>query len=107
MLRAYLIQLRQSCFLKTPDEAAKVYYAGNSGITVETANLWAANEVPAQVVQCIDAGENVAVETVLSSDKYEPIIRHAHSKGYQVGMSASALPGAGEGEGFQGPRGNA
>ncbi len=46
------------------------------------------------MVQCIDAGENVAVETVLSSDKYEPIIRHAHSKDYQVGMIYLALESA-------------
>ncbi len=52
--------------LFNPDEAARVYYAGNPGITVEAANLWAANAIPAQVVQCIDAGENVAVETVKS-----------------------------------------
>lgn len=33
--------------------------------------------IPAQAVEGIDAGENVAVETVLSSDKYQPIVRHA------------------------------
>jgi predicted ABC-type ATPase len=54
--------------LLSPDEAAKVYYASNPGITVDAANLWAANAIPAQVIRCIDAGQNVAVETVLSSD---------------------------------------
>lgn len=91
--------------LFNPDEAARVYYASNRGITVEAANLWAGNAIPAQVVQCIDAGENVAVETVLSSDKYEPVIHHAHRTGYQVGMSACALPGAGSCKGFKGTRG--
>lgn len=80
--------------LLNPDEAAKVYYAGNPGTTTDAANLWAANAIPAQVVQCIDAGENVAVETVLSSDKYRPIIDHARKAGYQVGMIYLALESA-------------
>ncbi|HEV3111970.1 MAG TPA: zeta toxin family protein [Candidatus Binataceae bacterium] len=80
--------------LFNPDEAAKVYYASSPGITVEAANLWATNAIPAQVVQCIDAGENIAVETVLSSDKYESVIHHAHSAGYQVGMIYLALESA-------------
>jgi predicted ABC-type ATPase len=80
--------------LLNPDEAAKVYYAGHPGTTVDAANLWAANAIPAQVVQCIDVGETVAVETVLSSDKYVPIIDHAHKSGYQVGMIYLALDSA-------------
>src|SRR5271167_2444030 len=56
--------------------------------------LWAANAIPAQVVRCIAAGENVAVETVLSSAKYEPIVPHAHSSGCQVGMIYLALESA-------------
>lgn len=47
-----------------PDDAAKVYYASNPGVTPGAADYWAANAIPAQVIQCIDAGENVAVETV-------------------------------------------
>jgi predicted ABC-type ATPase len=39
-------------------------------------------------------GENVTVETVLSSDKYEPIIKRARSIGYQVAMVYLALEGA-------------
>jgi predicted ABC-type ATPase len=80
--------------LLNPDDAAKVYYAGNPGISPDDANLWAANVIPAWVEQCINAGENVAVETVLSSDKYEPIIGHAHKAGYQVGMIYLALESA-------------
>jgi hypothetical protein len=72
--------------LFNPDEAARIYYASNPEITVEAANLWAANAVPAQVVQCIDAGENVAVETVLSSD-------NAHMA-FEIGAASFAFGAA-------------
>ena len=80
--------------LFNPDDAAKVYYASNPGVTFAAANYWAANAIPAHVIQCIDAGENVAVETVLSSEKYEPIIDRAHKSGYQVGLIYLALASA-------------
>jgi predicted ABC-type ATPase len=80
--------------LLNPDDAAKVYYASNPGVTPAAADYWAANAIPAQVIQCIDAGENVAVETVLSSDKYEPIIAHAHKNRYEVGLIYLALASA-------------
>jgi predicted ABC-type ATPase len=54
----------------------------------------AANQVPLDVDRCIDAGENVTVETVLSSDKYEAIIKRARSIGYQVAMIYLALESA-------------
>ena len=80
--------------LLNPDDAAKAYYSGNPGVTRDAADYWAANEIPAQVIKCIDAGENVAVETVLSSDKYESIIQHAQQQGYQVGLIYLALESA-------------
>ena len=77
-----------------PDDFAKVYYASNPGVTWTAANLYAANQVPIDVERCIEAGENIAVETVLSSDKYLPIVEHAHRRGYQVGMIYLALEDA-------------
>jgi predicted ABC-type ATPase len=80
--------------LLNPDDAAKAFYSGNPGVTRDAADYWAANEIPAQVVKCIDAGENVAVETVLSSDKYETILQHARQQRYQVGLIYLALESA-------------
>jgi predicted ABC-type ATPase len=50
--------------------------------------------VPIDVRRCIDAGDNVVVETVLSSKKYESVIQHAHQHAYQVGMIFLALESA-------------
>ena len=72
--------------LFNPDEIAKVFFASNPDATWTDANLWAANQVPVNVLRCIDAMENVVVETVLSSQKYEPIIDHARERGYRIGM---------------------
>jgi predicted ABC-type ATPase len=80
--------------LFNPDDFARVHYASNPGKTWTEANLWAATQVPSDVRRCIDAGENVAVETVLSSDKFISIIEHAHRRAYQVGMIYLALESA-------------
>ncbi len=46
------------------------------------------------MVQCIDAEEKVAVETMLSSNKYEPTVHNAHNAGYQARMIYLALESA-------------
>jgi predicted ABC-type ATPase len=50
------------------------------------ANLRAAIEIDARVVECIDQGVDFLVETVLSSDKYLDDIRRAISLGYRIGV---------------------
>lgn len=80
--------------LLNPDEIAKAYFVSNPGVSLDAADAYAANAVPAAVEECIARGQNVAVETVLSTDKYEPIIRCAQERGYQVGMIYIALESA-------------
>jgi len=58
--------------LLNPDDAARAYYAANPGITRASADGWAANAIPAQLVQCIDAGENVAVDLKARLAAQEP-----------------------------------
>lgn len=78
-----------------PDDAVKVYYASHPGTTADAANYWAANAVPAQVIECIEGGENILTETVLSTEKYGPHIEHASHRGrYQVGLIYLALASA-------------
>ncbi|HVN63277.1 MAG TPA: zeta toxin family protein [Candidatus Binataceae bacterium] len=77
-----------------PDEIANNYYNSNPGVTLAEANYWAANAVPEHAIRCIDAGESIAVETVLSSGKYERIISRAHAAGHQVGMIYLAVESA-------------
>jgi len=72
--------------LFNPDDFAKVYYSSNPKASWTEANLWAANQVPLEILRCIDAMENVLVETVLSSRKYDSIIEYARAHGYKVGM---------------------
>lgn len=50
------------------------------------ANLRAAIEIDAELAACIERGDDVLVETVLSSDKYLDDIDRARSLGYRVGM---------------------
>lgn len=77
-----------------PDEVAKTYFTTRPGTTIDEADAYAANAVPASVTQCIEQRQSVAVETVLSSDKYESTIVFAHKRGYQVGMIYLALESA-------------
>ena len=81
--------------LLNPDDVSRVYFSTHPGTSLDEADAYAANAVPATVERCIKNGENVAVETVLSSDKYAPLITLAHKRGYQVGLIYLTLDSAG------------
>ena len=55
------------------------------------ANLRAAIEIDAKVVECIDEGRDFLVETVLSSDKYLDDVQRAIRLGYRIGVIYVAL----------------
>ena len=61
-------------------------------MTEEEANLAAVIELEAEVERCIEAGESVLIETVLSTRKYEKHIHRARELGRYVGMIYVALP---------------
>lgn len=60
-------------------------------MTEDQANFAAVTEMEAEVARCIEAGENVLIETVLSTVKYEKHILRARELGRYVGMIYIAL----------------
>jgi len=49
-------------------------------------NYLAANQIDAEVMASIDAGESFFVETVLSSPKYRKAVNKAKKNGYNIGL---------------------
>lgn len=56
-------------------------YAATPTEILQRANLAAAEKVFAEVRRLLDAGESVAVETVLSTDKYHPVVEKLRRDG--------------------------
>ena len=52
----------------------------------DSLNLRAARDIDAELVRLIEAGETVAVETVLSSSKYRDDVEAAQARGYKIGL---------------------
>jgi predicted ABC-type ATPase len=74
-----------------PDEVARAI-AADTGIDYALANLAAAEITEGEVFQAAARGtRSIAIETVLSSDKFYPVLDIAHKRGIQVGMIYVAL----------------
>jgi predicted ABC-type ATPase len=74
-----------------PDEVARTI-AADTGLDYALANLAAAEITEGEVFQTAARGINsIAIETVLSSDKFYPVLDIAHTRGIQVGMIYIAL----------------
>lgn len=56
------------------------------------ANLIGVERAEKSVWRAIAEGENVAIETVLSSDKFIPVVRAAHARGYHTRLVYIGLP---------------
>lgn len=74
-----------------PDAHTKEILLENPQLALDAANRLAADEVDAQVRRHIDAGESFVVETVLSSDKYKPLLERSLANVFKVGMIYVAL----------------
>lgn len=66
------------------DERTKAILAADPA--VDGANLKAAQEIDAELAACIEQGEDVLVETVLSSEKYLDDVERAKARGYSIGI---------------------
>jgi predicted ABC-type ATPase len=56
------------------------------------ANLIGVERAEKAVWRAIAEGDNVAIETVLSSDKFIPVVRAAHARGYRTRLVYIGLP---------------
>lgn len=65
------------------DERARELEAAGAPPSDAT-NLRAAKDIDAALARAIDAGRSVAVETVLSSNKYRPLVRRARAAGFTI-----------------------
>jgi predicted ABC-type ATPase len=61
-------------------------------LTELAANLIAVEQAEKKVWQAIAKGESIAVETVLSTDKFVPIVEVARFRGYNVRLIFVSLP---------------
>jgi predicted ABC-type ATPase len=75
-----------------PDVLAKKLRHDDPEMTENEANLAAVVELEAEVERCIEAGESVLIETVLSTRKYERHVLRARELDRYVGMIYVALP---------------
>lgn len=75
--------------LNADDETARLITAG-APATPET-NLDAARRIDARLAEAIAQGRSVLVETVLSSDKYRPLLDAARAKGFRTVLVYVAL----------------
>jgi predicted ABC-type ATPase len=74
-----------------PDIHARSFLREYS-LTPDAANLLAVVQTELEVWRAIAEGRSVAVETVLSTDKYLAAMRAAHSRGFQNVLIYIALP---------------
>lgn len=65
------------------DERARAFESEGAAPSDAT-NLRAAQAVDNDLCDAIDAGRSVAVETVLSSDKYRPLVARAKARGFTI-----------------------
>lgn len=75
-----------------PDELARVRRSLFPNETARSSNLWAIQETERAIRRFVAAGKSIAVETVLSSDKYKPLVNAAKQAGFRVGLFYIALP---------------
>ena len=74
-----------------PDEVAR-QISTDTGLDYSLANLAAAEITEGEVFQAAARGTNaIAIETVLSSDKFYPVLNIAEKRGIQVGLIYVAL----------------
>lgn len=74
-----------------PDTHATTFRAKHD-LPPDAANLLAVVQTELEVWRSIAEGRSVAVETVLSTDKYLPAIRAARARGFQTVLIYIALP---------------
>ncbi|KAF0180332.1 MAG: hypothetical protein FD160_1796 [Caulobacteraceae bacterium] len=75
--------------LNADDEAAARVAAGDAP-GPET-QLAAARAIDARLAEAVEAGRSVLVETVLSSEKYRPLLERARARGYRTALVYVAL----------------
>jgi predicted ABC-type ATPase len=75
-----------------PDDRTQELLASGQGLSLEDANRRAAVEITDEVKRRVVSGEDVGVETVLSSRKYVEVVRAAKEKAYATGMIYVTLP---------------
>lgn len=69
-----------------PDEITADLVKSNPGVDLIEANLKAARKVEKVVESYLTEKNSIAVETVLSSSKYEPLVELARKNGFEVNM---------------------
>ena len=68
-----------------PDLVTLERLQAEPSLGLSAANVWAANEAEQRLRELLAHGTaSVAIETVLSTDKYKPIYALAESKGYRI-----------------------
>ena len=77
-----------------PDVLAQKLLRESPGTAEDKANLDAVVQMEAEVARCIESGESVLIETVLSTRKYEKHILRARELGRYVGLIYVALASA-------------
>lgn len=77
-----------------PDVLAQKLLRESPGTAEDQANLDAVVQMEAEVARCIESGESVLIETVLSTSKYEKHILRARELGRYVGLIYVALESA-------------
>lgn len=75
-----------------PDDLTDELVATDPSLPRNRANLEAARRTEAAVRTAIGQGRGIVVETVLSSDKYKPLIAFARERGFRIGLIYIALP---------------
>lgn len=77
-----------------PDDLTREVVDSFPELDGQAANLIGVERAEKAVWRAIAEGENVAVETVLSSEKFVPAVRAARARGYQTRLIYIGLPSA-------------
>lgn len=75
-----------------PDDLTRDVLKKSRALEGDAANLVGVERAEKAVWRAIAEGDNVAIETVLSSEKFIPVVRAARDRGYHTRLIYIALP---------------